>query len=213
MKVGTIEQVAEVALTAATQAVTDASAESAKPNEVGARNEHWIQSHVGIQVNDLLRRIHHGQKEGAASGDVFVTFETTGSWLDDFLGYEAGRGRGYHVGARQRFDLCFWSRTKPVGLLEIKHDDGASWGKNSDIKKIRNAVLRWPKLDFSMLLVSSRYAKFDAERHSLAVDDFIKPFRRAYSKKLHIDVHGTMDRMAQGSRCTWDCFVFRRRRP
>lgn len=177
------------ALRAANEATKDAGRHTASSRCEELLNEQWVQSYVGIAINDLLR-------DRYVSEETFVSFETSVSWLEDFI--SRPRGAGCIPGKlrdRQRFDITVWSKGGSVaGLIEIKDQPILSArALSSDPKKICDALRRWPSLRWGMFLFSvrssesnrysSRRAEVEAksnkylgqvEAHSGCVKDYTK---------------------------------------
>ncbi len=206
------KRIAEAALKAAHEAVVDAGEADAQRKEVGTLNEQWVQSYVGILLNDSLRRMETKTRKSAFE-NVLVTFETTVSWLDSFFEYEPPIGRGYKIGSRKRFDLCLWGQGRfPIGLVEIKNDPNqAPFGIKNDINKLRKAILRYEKLKFGMFLFSVRYNNIKLSDVSKRIDEIIGPFRRRFSKSIDFEMVDSREHMEEGHRCIWVCAILTRK--
>jgi hypothetical protein len=170
--------------------------------EVGTLNEQWVQSFVGVRLNDHLRESLSKRDKSNRSG-VFVTSETTGAWIAGFLEYEQAKGRPYYIGDRQRFDLCLWSDKRPIGLLEIKHEPNPSkWGRESDLQKLRNAVMRWGQLE-ALLIFSHRYMKVDRARVKGHAEELCGPFLKQFGRKIQVDYFNNLKLTCAEENCVW----------
>lgn len=129
-----------VAVDAAQSALVDAELVAAGSAAKASRNEQWFHTYVGVKINDFLR-CHYKD----SSSKLLITFETSVGWIESCFSKDGLRGRvPGDLTDRQRFDVLVWSKGQmPAGLIEIKNEPLAKIAAPSDLKKLRDGLLRW----------------------------------------------------------------------
>lgn len=183
--------------------------------EFGLQNEPFVHSYVGIGINDLLRAYYHrSSPKGKDKHDnrLFVTFETSVSWIDDFMSdkRQPGRPAGkVYLSDRSRFDLLAWSSDGfPRVTVEIKNQFTTQMDSlNSDIKKLCAALNYWNKLKYSIFIFSLRHnsREFENEKRkalTIRFEEILKQFE-CNLNNCYISHKYLADPPTENSRVAW----------
>lgn len=200
-----------VALAAGSRSSIEAWDHNLTSDEIGLLNEQWAQSYIGIEINDCLRKSYAN-----AADKSFVSFETSVSWLEGFLGEKRGPGRiPGSLRDRQRFDVTVWSKGGRVaGLVEIKDQPiMQEYSRTADPGKICRALKRWPSIRWGMFLFSVRSSgsnRFKSLRDELDVkrDKVFASIDRACSANI-ADLGRNDDVLEAGGCMVWGGVLFR----